>query len=232
MRAPISVVIPTRNAEATLPATLASLMPGLEAGLIREVVVTDAGSSDATQRIAEAAGATVVSGPPGRGGQLQRGARTARGDWLFFLHADSVLGPDWTRPTAALVRSEEMTAGYFDLQFDAHGFAPALVARWANIRSRAFGLPYGDQGLLIRRTHYDAVGGYSDQPLMEDVDMARRVGRRALRSLGTHLTTGADRYLRDGWLRRSLANGWLLTQFLAGVSPERLARKYDPTPDD
>ena len=165
MRAKLSVVIPTLNAAAALPACLSALMAGVETGLIRELVISDSGSQDATMAIAEEAGAVQVSGPPSRGGQLRRGAGAAGGDWLLFLHADSQLPDGWTDAVEA-----QMAAGRpacFRLKFDARGMAPALVAGWANLRSRLLGLPYGDQGLLISRADYDAIGGFPDIPLME-----------------------------------------------------------------
>ncbi len=223
MRAQLSVVIPTLNAQEALPACLASLMEGVEAGLIRELILSDGGSTDATQTIAEDTGALFISGPPSRGGQLRRGVAAAQGEWLLILHADSRLSEGW----AALVQSHlpKDTPGHFRLRFDARGLAPAWVAGWANIRSRLFKLPYGDQGLLISRASYDAVGGYRDIPLMEDVAMARALGR-SLTQLPAAITTSADKYQRDGWLRRGARNVSLLLRYLMGGDPENLVRRY------
>ncbi len=223
MRAKLSVVIPTLNAGAALPGCLGALMAGVEAGVIRELVISDGGSQDATLTIAEEAGAVQVSGAPSRGGQLGRGAEAAGGDWFLFLHADSRLPDGWSDVVAAQMLAGE--PAYFRLQFDTRGLAPALVAGWANFRSRVFGLPYGDQGLLISRADYKAAGGYPDIPLMEDVAMARLLKGRLV-MLPLPITTSAERYRRDGWLRRGLRNLSLLLRYLAGVSPERLARRY------
>jgi len=126
MPAPITVLMPTLNAAADMPRGLASLGEGLTEGLIRELIVSDGGSTDATLDIADAAGATIVTGPASRGGQLRRGAVRARADWLMVLHADTVLGQGWTRPVAEAIRHGQ--AGYFTLRFDATGLAPRVVA--------------------------------------------------------------------------------------------------------
>lgn len=223
MRAPISIVIPTLNAEAALPACLAALGEGLAAGLIRELVVTDGGSTDATLRIAEAAGAVVVTGPASRGGQLRRGVEAAQGDWLLVLHADTMLADGWAE--VVLNTLGQRGAWYFQLRFDATGLVPRFVAGWANLRSRIFGLPYGDQGMLLDRQTYLEVGGFPDIPLMEDVALARAL-RGRLRPLPADVVTSAVKYQKQGWLRRGSRNLWTLARYVAGVSPERLAQAY------
>ncbi|MDR9395166.1 MAG: TIGR04283 family arsenosugar biosynthesis glycosyltransferase [Roseovarius sp.] len=223
MRARLSVIMPTLNAESGLRDSLPALAEGLEAGLIRELVISDGGSDDATLAVADAAGAVLVTGPPSRGGQLRRGAAAAQGDWLLFLHADTVLPPGWTEAVRGQVATGR--AACFRLRFDSPGLMPRLVAGWANLRTRLFGLPYGDQALLLPRALHDAVGGHPDIPLMEDVAMARALrGRRDLLALA--VTTSAAEYRRDGWLRRGARNLWRLVRYLLGADPARLARRY------
>lgn len=222
MRAPISVIIPTLNAEADLARCLASLGEGLAAGLIRELVISDGESGDATRAIAEAAGAEVVCGAAGRGGQLRRGAAAAKGVWLLVIHADTELSAGWVEEVQAHITTER--AACFRLAFRTKGRAARFVAGWANLRSRVFGLPYGDQGLLVSRAAYDAAGGYPDWPLMEDVALVRRLPR--VRLLRSTACTGADRYLRDGWFRRGARNLWALARYFCGVSPETLGQEY------
>ncbi len=227
MRAKISVIIPTLNAADALPGCAAALFEGLEAGLIREMIVSDGGSADATAQVAASIGAEMVTGPPSRGGQLRRGVAAARGDWLLVLHADTQLAPGWSAAVLAHLTGDagRGQAGYFRLGFDRGGRKARAVAGWANLRARLFGLPYGDQGLLVSRATYDSVGGYRDQVLMEDVAIARAL-RGRLTPLSATAITSAARYEADGWFRRGARNITILLRYLAGADPERLARAY------
>ncbi len=223
MRAQISVVIPTYNAEDALAACLGALMEGVEQGLIRELIVSDGGSSDASGAVAQAWGAEVLCGPASRGGQLRRGVAEAKGEWVLVLHADTVLSAGWTE-AARLKLTVPETAGWFMLSFDQRSLGATVVAGWANLRSR-FGLPYGDQGLLIHRDLYHSVDGYPDQPLMEDVELARRLKGR-LEAMDCVAVTSAAKYRRQGWLKRGAKNLLLLMRYFAGSSPEQLAQSY------
>lgn len=223
MRAPISIVIPTLNAAAELGPCLAALTEGLQAGLIRELIVSDGGSADGTQALAEAAGALLVSGPAGRGAQVARGVAAAGGAWLLILHADTRLAPGWSNAVSAHLAGPER-AGWFRLRFRGGGAPGRVVAGWANLRSR-LGLPYGDQGLLVPAALLARLGGYPALPLMEDVAVARRL-RGQMRPLDGVAETSAARYLAEGWLRRGARNLWLLARYLAGADPVRLAREY------
>lgn len=225
MPAPLSIVIPTLNAAKELPGAVAALVPGLEAGLITELIVSDGGSQDATTSIADDAGAVVLQGPPGRGGQIARGVDAAKGAWLLILHADTRLDPDWADAVQTHINSHPEQAGHFRLRFRASGVWPVLIAQGANLRSRWLGLPYGDQGLLITRNALKDIGGVPDIPLMEDVVLARRLKGR-LRPLAAIAHTSGQRYERDGWLRRATANLLLLARFSLGADPDRLARRY------
>lgn len=225
MPAEISVIIPTLNAAGELPACVESLIEGLGAGLIRELIVTDGGSTDATLSIAEAAGATIVTGPATRGGQLRRGAEAAKGNWLLVLHADTVLGAGWAPVVQTHLDKGNGTAAWFNLAFRASGMRARWVAGWANLRSTLFGLPYGDQGLLVSRQMYTQAGGYRDQPLMEDVALVRGL-KGQLVGLPVTAMTSAARYQRNGWARCGAQNMWTLTRYFAGVNPEKLAASY------
>jgi len=172
MRAPLSVIIPVLDFDKSLPSTLASLIEGLGEGIIRDVVLSGVDRTPLLDRLASDVGATFVTGARGRGAQLRRGADHASGQWLLFLHSDTVLSPGWSADVNHHMQSEPDFAAAFRLRFRSRDTGAALVARWANTRSRIFGLPYGDQGLLIARPLYQSVGGFRDIALMEDLPIA------------------------------------------------------------
>jgi len=125
----------------------------------------------------------------------------------------------------AFLSASEARAGYFRMRYRANGIAPRVVAQWARIRSSVFGLPFGDQGLLLPRALLDAVGGVPDIALMEDVALSRALKGRLV-GLDAGLSTSAERYERDGWLRRGARNLGTLTRYLAGADPDLLAERY------
>ena len=225
MSAPFSIVIPTLNSARSLPGTLLSMMEGLDAGLICEVVVTDGGSNDATLAIAEAWGAQIIVGAASRGGQLRRGVAASRGEWIMVLHADSILQDGWAGEVQKRMNECPLC---FSLAFRDSGMAGKLVAVWANLRTDVLRLPYGDQGLLLRRKDYEAAGGYLDQPLMEDVALVCALARRVSR-IRAHACTGAEKYQKQGWMRRGAKNLILLMRYWAGAKPEDLAQAYQPS---
>ncbi len=228
MRAPISIVIPTLNAADVLQDTVVPLIGAVTEGAVRELVISDGGSTDATRRIAEDLGAIVVAGPKGRGGQIARGIEAAGAQWLLLLHADTQLSDDWLAAVERHMAQNPDKAGWFRLRFRAKGLAPRLVETGANLRARHFGLPYGDQALFLHRDTLRAAGGMPTLPLMEDVALARRLKGR-LSALDAEASTSAERYLAEGWGRRSARNLVTLSRYLLGADPEDLARRYYAT---
>ena len=225
MSAPLSVVIPTLEAARVIGPTLAALVPGAADGLVREVVLADGGSTDGIGTVAEETGARLVTAARGRGNQLRAGAEAARGDWLLFVHADTVLPPGWPDAVARHLERHGEMAGYFRLAFDSDRRYARWTAGWANVRSRWLGLPYGDQGLLLPRRLYRETGGFRPVPLMEDVAMARAL-RGRLRCLGPAVVTSAERYEREGYWRRGWRNWGCLGLYFAGVSPDKIVDMY------
>lgn len=208
-----------------MPQTLRALAAP---AILGEIIVADGGSHDGTVALAEAAGARVVIAPRGRGTQLAAGAAAARGEWLLFVHADCRLEAGWERAIETFIAKPGAgaRAGYFDLRLDDEAPAARRLERLVAWRCRAFALPYGDQGLLIARPLHDAIGGFRPLPLMEDVDLVRRLGRDRLASLGAPILASARRYQRGGYLRRPLFNLFCLSLYFAGVPPRRIARLY------
>lgn len=226
----LSIVIPTLNAASTLRETVQAI--GEIRDVLRvEVIVVDGGSSDDTVDVAAALGLKVMRAPRGRGSQLSAGAREARAPWLLFLHADTTLEPFWSTTVTSFIRNKAnvLKAAHFTFALDDASSAARRVEVLANWRARRFGLPYGDQGLLMSRKLYHSLVGFLDIPLMEDVDMVRRIGRDKLVELPATATTSSVRYRRDGYWRRPIRNLCLLALYFMGVSPKRLARFYDRT---
>ncbi len=175
----LSVIIPTLNAEPTLARALAPLVEPMVRGLVREVILADGGSTDLTPAIAEATGAHFLRAPRGRGAQLKAGAESARGPWLLFLHADTVLAAGWADEVESfMARVGDMAECAAAFRFALDDFAPAArrLEHLVALRCALLRLPYGDQGLLIPKRFYERLGGFSPLPLMEDVDLVRRVG--------------------------------------------------------
>jgi rSAM/selenodomain-associated transferase 2 len=218
--ADISVVIPTLNESLHLPALLNKLASA--PNLIAAIIVSDGGSTDATVTIAADAGATLVQGAAGRGGQLRRGIARASTPWLLLLHADSTLLDDWPAAIRPCL-SDPTRAHYGLLRFHSADPRARVIEAGVRLRCAWLCLPYGDQGLLIHRDLLDQVGGVPDLPLMEDVALARLLGRRRLASMKMVVTTDASAYIRDGWFRRAGGNIARVTRFYAGLTTGRTA---------
>ncbi len=228
----ITVVLPTLDSERGLVGALGALIPAAAAGVVSQVVVADGGSTDKTIAIADELGCDIVSAPRGRGTQLAAGAAPARQPWLLFLHSDTILEEGWFREVSTFIERMEdrgegdRRAAVFTFALDDYAFLARLLEQVVRLRCFLFGLPYGDQGLLISRRHYDRLGGFKPIPLMEDVDIVRRIGRRRISYLRARAVTSAVRYRREGYWRRWARNAGCLTLFALRVPPHVIARFY------
>jgi rSAM/selenodomain-associated transferase 2 len=213
------VIIPVLNRRSELEATLRALPE------LAETIVVDGGSTDGSPGAAEQLGVTVLVTGPCRGAQLRTGAERATTDWLLFLHADTRLdAASWSAVRKTIQQGRTDRAGTFRFALGDRAWQARLLEFGVLLRVALLALPYGDQGLLIHRSLYQAAGGYHDLPLMEDVDLVRRLGRRRLMRLAGSAVTSSERWRRRGWARQSLANLRCLLLYTAGVPAERIAR--------
>jgi len=216
-----SVILPTLNAQKTLAPVLAQVAKHAD-----EIVVSDGGSKDRTLNIALDAKARIAVGCAGRGWQLARGARWAHGDWFLFAHADTQMPENWKALVDTHIQNSPEKAAYFKFGVDAKGVRPRLLECLSNARTFWFGLPYGDQGLLISRELYEDVGGYPDWPLFEDVAIVRKLGRKRMKRLSGKVATCPERFEKNGYLKNLIRNASYLTRFWFGADPVKLAEAY------
>jgi glycosyltransferase involved in cell wall biosynthesis len=234
----LSIVIPVLNEADILGETLECLR-----GHSVEIIVVDGGSTDDTVEIARQYTSRVLISPRGRGLQQDTGARQSHGSVLLFLHADTRLPATYERLIYQALESPRVVFGAFRLRIEAspqqvtgnalayavHPSSPVLevIAFMANLRSRFLRLPYGDQAIFVRRDAYFQVGGFQDWPLMEDVDLVRRLNRSGgfKLALGSVRTSGR-RWKRENWLFTTLRNWHLVTRYYLGVRPHILSRHY------
>ena len=219
----LSVVVPTLDEAAALPATLAAArQPG-----VAEIIVVDGGSRDGTLAAARPLADRVLEVPRGRAQQMNAGAAAARGDVLLFLHADTRLPAGFAQAIARALADPAVVGGRFDVRLDAAGLAYHIIGRLISLRSRLTCVATGDQAIFVRREAFERVGRYPPVPLMEDIALCRalkRAGRIAC--LAETVTTSARRWQRRGVVRTVLLMWCLRTAYYVGVSPARLARLY------
>jgi len=228
----VVIVIPTLNADATLGGLLTQC-----AGM--PLVVSDGGSVDSTLSIALKSGASLALGTAGRGAQLSRGVAWAfhsqEAEWVLVVHADCRLPNGWEGLIARHINDHPQKAAYFRFGADARGWRPRFMEFVVGLRCFWLALPYGDQGLLISRAMYEAVGGYPrDKPLFEDVDIIRaikaRFGRRALRCLRPRMKSDVSAYTRDGFAARTWRNTKIILAYNRGEDVGALLARYRKPP--
>ena len=219
----LSVIVPVLDEAACIEATLAPLRArGCE------VIVVDGGSRDATKALAAPWADRVIDSPRGRAAQMNAGARAARGDTLLFLHADTLLPGNASDAIRAGLGRSRRAWGRFDVDISGAGPLLKLVAIMMNARSRLTGIATGDQAMFMRRDAFDAVGGFPEIPLMEDIALSKALKRRsAPLCLRERVVTSGRRWERRGTLRTILLMWRLRLAYALGADPRRLARRYD-----
>jgi len=220
----LSVVVPTLNEGRGIAATLGcARQPG-----VREIIVVDGGSVDSTCALAHELADLVLSAPRGRAAQMNAGAARASGDILFFLHADTLVPDGFARAIAAACAEPSVIGGRFDVTLTPSSLLLRLTGELMNWRSRLSHIATGDQGIFIRRDVFTQLGGYADIPLMEDIDLSRRMKRAGrIACLRQRVTTSARRWQTHGVVRTILLMWSLRALYFFGASPSRLRRLYE-----
>ncbi len=217
----ISIIIPTWNEAAHLPATLAALDASPED---KEIIVVDAGSDDETATIARAAGCHVIHAKTRqRASQLNTGAAAAGGEILFFLHADTLVQAAAMPRLEGVAGDPRIAGGGFARRFQPWSPLLACTCRLADWRGRFFGLYFGDQALFVRRNVFLELGGFRDLPVFEDWDLCRRLKSRGkMRLLKPPVQSSARRFAKEGALRVTWRDFWLTCRYLRGEDPQQL----------
>lgn len=220
----ISVIIPALNEAGVIAETLQALQPVRAVG---EIIVVDGGSHDRTADVARPLCDRVIVSPPGRAMQMNHGARHARGRIFWFVHADTLAPRGAADEIQRALRVGRRQWGRFDVRLSGRHPLLRVVERMMNLRSHLSGIATGDQGIFVRRTAFDAVEGFPEQPLMEDIAISRRLRRisRPARAR-TPLLTSSRRWETHGVLRTILLMWYLRAAYALGASPARLARRY------
>jgi rSAM/selenodomain-associated transferase 2 len=224
----ISVIIPVLNEAATIAATLAHLHQAAGTAAI-EAIVVDGGSQDGTRDQVHSLGITVLTSQPGRAQQMNAGAAAATGTILLFLHADTRLPEGFPALVTRALAPVEIIAGAFALSIA--GDLPGLrwVERLANWRSRVLQMPYGDQAIFLRAEHFRAIGGFSNQPIMEDYELIHRLRRQGnIAIVPQPVLTSARRWQKLGVFRTTLTNQTIVAAYRLGISPQTLVTWYRP----
>jgi rSAM/selenodomain-associated transferase 2 len=218
----VSIIIPALNEAENILAAIESVKR--QAGDF-EIIVVDGGSDDDTLELAQLYAATISS-ERGRARQMNAGARQATGDVLLFLHADSILHPNALSQLRSTLRDDRIAGGTFTLAFDADNFWLRFYTFFPRFHFVFF--HYGDQGIYVRRSIFEQMGGFSDIPLMEDIDFLRRLQRLGKRTVIRHypVMTSARRFFKYGLVWQEVLNIALVIAWILGVKPERLARWY------
>lgn len=220
----LSIIIPALNEAANLPALLAELAPLQAHGA--QIIVTDGGSTDGSRALLPA-GVLWLDAPRGRARQMNAGAVQATGTVLWFVHADTRLPAAADQLIEAALADGRHAWGRFDLRIDGRPWLLKVVGRLINWRSRLTSIATGDQGIFVLRSHFEALGGYADQPLMEDIELCTRLRQLSRPAcIGTRLITSGRRWEQRGVWRTIFLMWRLRWAYWRGVPVAQLAEAY------
>jgi uncharacterized protein len=220
----ISVIIPTLNEEAHLP----FLLEHLKRRNPHEIIIADGGSHDRTIEIAELAGARVVHAAKGRASQMNLAAATATGEFLLFLHADTMPPSDYASIIHTILHAPGTSAGAFGFALSGKLISASLIERMVNLRCRLFQTPYGDQCLFLRRRIFQHAGRFPEWPVLEDLHLVRMLGRIGRVQISTEIArTSPRRWQNSGTVRTFLRHQLMLAAYHIGV-PARYVAKFRP----
>lgn len=227
MKASFSVVIPVLDEADIINETIAEVYH-IGEGFDIEVIVVDGDPHGGTISAITDERTIRLTSERGRGVQINRGASVAQGDVFVFLHADTHLPPNAFESIVRLLEQNDVVGGAFDLGINSDNLLYRIIERAVDIRTRVTKIPFGDQAIFMRRDLFEKVGGFSGIPIMEDVDLMRRIKRYGYKTciIPQRVQTSARRWEREGILRCTMRNWMLVGLYLLGVSPERLARFY------
>ncbi len=219
----ISIVIPTLNERGNLAGNLASCHPPEDV----EIIVVDGGSIDGTPELAQRPDVKLVISKPGRGKQMNVGARMAKGEIVLFLHGDTVLPQGYYPQIISVLEGEGVVAGAFRLSIDGKPVSLRIIENVVNLRARILQMPFGDQALFMKKSMFEQVGGFQEIPIMEDFDLVRELRKRGRIGIaeGAILTSGR-RWERFGPWRTTLMNQIAIMAHLLGISPVTIAKFY------
>lgn len=217
----VSIIIPTLN-EAE---TISSLLEQIQASQPHEIIITDGGSTDDTTALAKATGARTISSQKGRAKQMNLGASSASGEFLLFLHADTIPPRDFHKIISEILNRPGTSAGAFSFQLDDEIGAASLIEKLVSIRCKLFGTPYGDQGLFLRRTLFEEIGGFPEWPVLEDLGIVRALRRHGkVRLAPEPAITSSRRWKKGGTIRTFLKHQAMLAGFSLRIPTRFLAR--------
>jgi uncharacterized protein len=219
----LTVIIAALNEQERIEATIKAAAQGEP----QEIIVVDGGSDDETVARAKVAGATVLKSRAGRARQLNAGASRALGGTLLFLHADTLLPRRYRSAVQAALERNRVSAGTFSFALRESFLGRRLIERTTNLRSRLWQMPYGDQGLFLRRSLFEELGGYADLPILEDYELVRRLRKCGrIVTLSEAAVTSSRRWQRLGLVRTTLLNKWMILGYRLGWPIEKLAASY------